>query len=436
MCAWYLPCTAVSVLSALVICSLADAEKPLTHHWKRAFFTNSTAPRPARSGFHFPRYDARCHDGDEVQLETVHMSWLSLSDDPALTLRGRQMALKSVSNGRFCGIQPGHSEGRLSCQHRYAPRSAWIQVSQHSGAPNVHDSSHIALRLVLDESNASCTDLPSGIGCWHDSGHERNDVPSDWKNFDIVDAGDGKIALRGSRQGHFCAVKDDRIVCDSELPVGNAIFEAITDEPLMAALVQSKNPAAAATFVVERKDPKSSHVALRCKGQDRFLAADKHSGLIGCTAKEPWTTLYSRVSWWDAKSATLQSPQSHLFFEAGDPELDLEVKAKNRFGNGWALFKVLLVAGYETVWPLVRGVSLGNWFLLEKWMNPDLFTNLTGSPFRDPCAAIDEHGLLQELGPQEAKQRMEKHWSTWITEKDISWLARHGINAVRVPFGY
>jgi len=437
MCAWCLPLAAVSVLPALVLCSVADEKKLLTLNWKRTFFTNATIPRPARSGFHFPRQDARFHDGDEVQLETVHTSWLSLSDDPAFTLRGRQMALKSVSNGKFCGLQPGHTEGRLSCQHQYAPRSAWLQVSHHDGTPTVRDSSHMALRLVLDESNSACTDSPSGLGCWHNPSLEGGETPSDdWKDFGIINAGDGKIALRGSREGHFCAVKDDRIVCDSEQPVGDAVFEAVTDDPLTAVIVQSKDPAAAATFIVERKDMKSSSVALRCKGQDRYVAADEHGGRLGCSSKEPWTALHSRVSWWDATSATLRSPKSHLFFEAGDPELDSEVKAVNLRGNGWALFKVLLVAGYETVWPLVRGVSLGNWFLLEKWMNPDLFTNSTGSPFTDPCAAIDEHGLLLELGARESKQRMEKHWSTWITEQDIVWLARNSINAVRVPFGY
>jgi len=31
---------------------------------------------------------------------------------------------------------------------------------------------------------------------------------------------------------------------------------------------------------------------------------------------------------------------------------------------------------------------------------------------------------------------MEKHWSSWVVEDDIAWLARRGINAVRVPLGY
>ena len=40
------------------------------------------------------------------------------------------------------------------------------------------------------------------------------------------------------------------------------------------------------------------------------------------------------------------------------------------------------------------------------------------------------------LGQEEMNSRMQKHWSTWITEDDFSEMASHGINMVRIPVGY
>merc|ERR1712232_1502800 len=80
--------------------------------------------------------------------------------------------------------------------------------------------------------------------------------------------------------------------------------------------------------------------------------------------------------------------------------------------------------------------NLGNWFLLEKWMDPGLFHTDDGDPFEDVCAAADERGLMGHISLGAKKERMERHWDTWIAERDIAWIARHGLNTVRVPFGY
>lgn len=74
----------------------------------------------------------------------------------------------------------------------------------------------------------------------------------------------------------------------------------------------------------------------------------------------------------------------------------------------------------------LRGVNLGNWLLLEKWMNPRLF---------DGTSARDEYTLCAAWGG-EAERRILRHRDEFITEADFEWLARRGLNAVRVPFGY
>ena len=74
----------------------------------------------------------------------------------------------------------------------------------------------------------------------------------------------------------------------------------------------------------------------------------------------------------------------------------------------------------------VRGVNLGGWLVLEKWMKPSLFAGL---------AATDETTWCAELG-REAAPRLRAHWDTFITRDDFAWLAGVGIDAVRIPVGH
>ncbi|MET0378282.1 MAG: glycoside hydrolase family 5 protein [Spongiibacteraceae bacterium] len=74
----------------------------------------------------------------------------------------------------------------------------------------------------------------------------------------------------------------------------------------------------------------------------------------------------------------------------------------------------------------LRGVNLGSWLVLEKWMVPSLF---------DGCNATDETTWCAELGDN-AIERLRAHWNSFITRDDFSWLAQIGINAVRIPVGH
>jgi glucan 1,3-beta-glucosidase len=75
----------------------------------------------------------------------------------------------------------------------------------------------------------------------------------------------------------------------------------------------------------------------------------------------------------------------------------------------------------------LRGVNLGGWLVLEKWITPSLFAGLQ---------ATDETSYCVELGEAEASRRLHHHWNTFITRDDFSWLARAGITAVRLPVGH
>lgn len=72
----------------------------------------------------------------------------------------------------------------------------------------------------------------------------------------------------------------------------------------------------------------------------------------------------------------------------------------------------------------IKGVNLGGWLLLERWMSPSLFAGTD---------AVDEYTLMQQPG---AARKIEKHRASFITEEGFTWLRDHGINAVRIPVGY
>lgn len=72
----------------------------------------------------------------------------------------------------------------------------------------------------------------------------------------------------------------------------------------------------------------------------------------------------------------------------------------------------------------LRGVNLGGWLLLEKWMTPTLF---------EGTDAIDEYTFMQT---DDAHRKIERHRHSFIREADFKWLAANGIEAVRIPIGY
>jgi len=75
-----------------------------------------------------------------------------------------------------------------------------------------------------------------------------------------------------------------------------------------------------------------------------------------------------------------------------------------------------------------QSVNLGSLFVLESWMVPSLFV----------CAAqpaVSELDVANGWGGS-ARALLERHWDTWITEKDFQWMASIGINTVRLPLGY
>ena len=67
----------------------------------------------------------------------------------------------------------------------------------------------------------------------------------------------------------------------------------------------------------------------------------------------------------------------------------------------------------------LRGVNIGGWLILEKWMKPDVFTG----PFSE---AIDQWTFDSIPGAAEA---LQTHWSTYFTETDVWNIKSYGFSA-------
>lgn len=73
------------------------------------------------------------------------------------------------------------------------------------------------------------------------------------------------------------------------------------------------------------------------------------------------------------------------------------------------------------------GANLGNWLILEKWMDSSIFDKYAPN-------AVDEWTFCQQASnPASA---LQDHWNSWITEDDFKTLASVKANHVRIPVGY
>jgi glucan 1,3-beta-glucosidase len=75
----------------------------------------------------------------------------------------------------------------------------------------------------------------------------------------------------------------------------------------------------------------------------------------------------------------------------------------------------------------IKGTNLGNWLVLEEWMQPEFF---------EGTGAADEIWLGRKLPALELEEKMKKHRDTYVTEEDFAFIAKQGINLVRIPVPY
>jgi glucan 1,3-beta-glucosidase len=76
---------------------------------------------------------------------------------------------------------------------------------------------------------------------------------------------------------------------------------------------------------------------------------------------------------------------------------------------------------------MIKGVNLGNWLVLEKWMSPELF---------DGTTAEDETHFCKELSEVAKQERLKVHRDSYITARDFAYIASQGITHVRIPIPF
>ncbi|WWC60250.1 uncharacterized protein I303_102816 [Kwoniella dejecticola CBS 10117] len=73
-----------------------------------------------------------------------------------------------------------------------------------------------------------------------------------------------------------------------------------------------------------------------------------------------------------------------------------------------------------------RGVNLGSWFSLERWICESVFRNAIQPGQSD----------FDVASGRDAKRVLEEHWDTWIGDDDWKWIRDKGFNSVRIPISY
>ncbi|CEG64165.1 hypothetical protein RMATCC62417_01193 [Rhizopus microsporus] len=105
------------------------------------------------------------------------------------------------------------------------------------------------------------------------------------------------------------------------------------------------------------------------------------------------------------------------------------------------LFTLSLMATFVTTSPIEKrdgtaynywtmkawGANLGNWLILERWMDSTIFDKYAPN-------AQDEWTFCQQAS--NPAQALQDHWNSWVTEDDFKKLASVKANHVRIPVGY
>lgn len=77
----------------------------------------------------------------------------------------------------------------------------------------------------------------------------------------------------------------------------------------------------------------------------------------------------------------------------------------------------------------VYGANLGNWLVLERWLNEDWMVAQGGAN------AWDEWTFSQNLGSRAASV-LQDHQNSWVTEAQMDTLQNAGINMIRIPIPF
>ncbi|KAK9477545.1 glycoside hydrolase superfamily [Lipomyces japonicus] len=79
------------------------------------------------------------------------------------------------------------------------------------------------------------------------------------------------------------------------------------------------------------------------------------------------------------------------------------------------------------------GTNIGGWFLLEKWIKPEMHI-FNESDDESEYSAVSS--AVSSIGIIKTRDKWNQHYDSFVTEEDWKWLAYHHVNSVRIPIGF
>ncbi|EDO15286.1 exoglucanase repeat family protein, partial [Vanderwaltozyma polyspora DSM 70294] len=85
-----------------------------------------------------------------------------------------------------------------------------------------------------------------------------------------------------------------------------------------------------------------------------------------------------------------------------------------------------------------KGINLGGWLVTEPYITPSLYKDAMALAKKkgSNVTIINEYTLCEALGYDDAKELLDNHFKTWITEDDFKKISEEGFNYVKIPIGY
>ncbi len=76
----------------------------------------------------------------------------------------------------------------------------------------------------------------------------------------------------------------------------------------------------------------------------------------------------------------------------------------------------------------IKGVNLGNWLVLEKWMSPAFYLQVQQQRTK--------YYLPRQLSKEVYEARIQMHRAEYISERDFVTIKRMGMEVIRIPVPY
>ncbi|GMN33691.1 hypothetical protein TIFTF001_004293 [Ficus carica] len=183
-----------------------------------------------------------------------------------------------------------------------------------------------------------------------------------------------------------------------------------------------------------------TQIQLKSTKVNRYLSAENGGGSTVVANRESasgWETF--RL--WRINENTFNLRVFNKQFVQKDQ--NARVVAVNNVPGGWETFVIERKADDRN---RVR-IKASNGLYIQVKSDTEVTADYGGSGWEDSNPSVfvmtivsntlhGEYQLTNGLGPDRARQVLQEHWNTYITESDFRFMSSNGLNAVRIPVGW